>query len=152
MICKSDTDSGTICRTCVVDDTETSNHHCTSETENELNDESSTKSFRHECETENLTGTVKKRKRKKPIIIYFRDKNKVCWYSVIGAKRYKLKRNFKLGKLHWYKSPKKAISCTTRYRVLNGRLEFKPTGMKMKEKEYGKYISCLLYTSPSPRD
>ena len=76
MICKSDTESGTIFRTCVVDDTETSNHHCTSETENELNDESSTKSFRHECETENLTGTVKKRKRKKPIIIYFRDEIK----------------------------------------------------------------------------
>ena len=62
---------------------------------------------------------------------------------MIGAKRYKLKNNFKLGKLHWYKSPKKAISCTTRYRVLNGRLVFKPTGMKLKEKKYGKYISVV---------
>ena len=117
MICKSDTDSGTICRTCV-DDTETSNHHCTSETENELNDEesSSKKNNRHGHETENLTGTEspnEMKKRKKPIIIYFRDENKVCWYTVIGHKRYRKKRNFKLGLLHWYKSPKKAISCKT---------------------------------------
>ena len=90
MICKSDTDSGTICRTCVVDDTETSNHHCTSETENELNDESSLMNNRHGYETENLTenesckteyleqneNSPKRKKRKKPIIIYFRDKNK----------------------------------------------------------------------------
>ena len=101
MICKSDTDSGTICRTCVVDDTETSNHHCTSETENELNDESSSKNNRHGHETEKLTGTEspknEMKKRKKPIIIYFRDENKVCWYTVISTKLYRKKRKFKLG-------------------------------------------------------